>query len=243
MVHGTVDWGVTAGRATVYQLTDLAELAVRLGAIGSLDRRGDVIMVDDMEQGVARRWDISTSGSGSAVSWDSSRSRSGAYSAHLVAGDAAASAAKITHYSPYSALSAFGLECAISRAVIMSWVGLHLDLYDGANVTHFDLRWELSGSTLKYMDAAMAWQTLGTVPLSTERTLFHVFKLVGDAAKGEYARAIVNNQVFPMAGIAARVAASAILPVVFLQVELRGDSGSESQVWVDDAILTQNEPV
>jgi len=54
VAHGTPDWGVTAGARTVYQMTDLGELAVRLGSIVTHDRRGDVIFLEDFEEGMGR---------------------------------------------------------------------------------------------------------------------------------------------------------------------------------------------
>lgn len=243
MAHGTPDWGVTAGSVTTYQLTDLAELAARLGSPVTFDRRGDVIFMETFEEATLNKWQAALYGSGSSVTLSTLRARFGALSALLTAGPVADSRAALVYYSPYGVMSAFGLEAAISRNVIMKSLTFYIDLYDGVNVTSCALRWSFQGSELSYMKENGAWVSLGTVYLSTEPNVFHVFKLVVNGVSNEYARAVVNNQAFYLGGIAARVSASAILPVLFFDIDLRGDDGPESEVWVDNVIVTQNEPV
>lgn len=242
VVHGTPDWNVTAGRATTHPLTDLGELAVRLGSINNFDRRGDVIFMETFEEGTLCKWQLTEVEDGSSVTLSALRARTGALSCLLTAGGAAGSKAAITHYCPYSVLSAFGLEAAISRDVILTSLAFHLDLYDGENVTECELRWSLHDNVLSYINESGAPVPLGTVYMSTETSAFHVFKLVVDGVNNEYARAIVNDQAFSLKDIAARVTESEILPVLFFQIELKGGTDLESEVWVDNVIITQNEP-
>ena len=87
MAHGTPDWGVTAGAVTTYQVTDLGELAVRLGSPISHDRRGDVIWWDDFEC-TLNKWQTVANGAGSSVALSDARARNGRYSALLISGSA-----------------------------------------------------------------------------------------------------------------------------------------------------------
>lgn len=243
MAHGTPDWNVTAGAVTTHQLTDLGELAVRLGSINNFDRRGDVIFMETFEEASLNKWQMSLAKGGSSVTLSALRARTGGLSALLTAGPHSGSKAAMVHYCPYSVMSAFGLEVAVSRDVILTSLTFYLHLYDGAHVTEFALRWSLVDNELSYYDKNQGWPSLGTVYLSTETSLFHVFKLVGNGVSNEYVRAIVNNQAFLLTDIAARVVESEILPMIFFQIELNGGADLESEVWADNVIITQNEPV
>ena len=66
MAGETPDYGRLSAQATVFPVTDLGELAARLGSIVSHDRRGDVIWLDGFEDGLDK-WQPTTSGSGAAV--------------------------------------------------------------------------------------------------------------------------------------------------------------------------------
>ena len=52
MTHGVQDFGASSGQNSTYGLTDLGELAVRLGSPVSFDRRGDVVMMETFEDGL-----------------------------------------------------------------------------------------------------------------------------------------------------------------------------------------------
>ena len=63
MARSGPDWGLRGGKATVFPLTDMAELAARLRSIDVYDRAGDVIALDDFQSGIDQ-WEHSGSGSG-----------------------------------------------------------------------------------------------------------------------------------------------------------------------------------
>jgi len=58
MPRGYPDWGRIRKEVGIAAIGDLGELAVRLGASVVWDRRGDVVLVDSFDLGLAP-WDIS----------------------------------------------------------------------------------------------------------------------------------------------------------------------------------------
>ena len=236
------DWGALNAQKTVHEITDLGELAVRLGSIVQFDRRGDVVYMDDFEGLSLNGWKAVLSGSESKVELSTLRARSGIYSALLTAGGSDPSRAGITHYMPYPVLSAFGLEASISRDIVMGSIRFEISLFNGVTYAEFVLRWNLVNNEVSYQSATGAWIALGEIPLITENTLFHTFKLVIDGVNNNYVRVIVNNTRFLLIDVPAYTAASGIAPSLYAQINLYGDDSPDSEIWVADPIITQNEP-
>ncbi|GAH83946.1 unnamed protein product, partial [marine sediment metagenome] len=66
MPRGQPDFGMYASASTIGSVSDLAELAVRLGSINIFDRRGKVIDFDDFED-VRKGWEFELLGGATAV--------------------------------------------------------------------------------------------------------------------------------------------------------------------------------
>jgi hypothetical protein len=241
MAHGTPDWGVTAGGATVYQLTDMAELAVRLGSIVTFDRRGDVVFLDSFEDGFAH-WLTDKAGAGSLVALSRATARHNGLSARLVGGTGAAAWAQIIFQGPRPVLAGLGVEYSFNPISTIGILTLLLYLYDGTNRTLYEVHWDDATNSLRYRDANWVLQTFATnVDLLADVALFHTWKLVVNAEDQEYARLILNGSTYDLSGIPARVTADSRFPSLSAVVTVNGRAGGTSTVYIDDVILTQNE--
>ena len=89
MARGGPDYGASSARYTIFPVTDLGELAVRLGSPVAYDRQGNVIYTESFENGLAG-WDTDTSGAGASVDVSFGRGVHGAWAGRLVAGSDAA---------------------------------------------------------------------------------------------------------------------------------------------------------
>ena len=243
MAHGTPDWGITAGAVTTYQLTDLAELAVRMGSIVSFDRRGEVLFLDTFEDGLVH-WYTDFDSDDGAVDLSRAQTRYGPYSARLVAGAGGSRFALIGHRLALPSLSALGLECSFNLPGYVDYFQATINIYDGTYYSIYSVRWDDLGSRLLYTPASgpmvvlLSGQDLRILP-----TLFHTLKLVVSSDLREYARVILNGFAFDLAGVAAYSLPDNAVPYVTIELEVLGRSGENDTVYVDDVILTQNEPV
>jgi len=242
MAHGTPDWGVTAGRVTVYQLTDLAELAARLGSPVTFDRRGDVILIEDFEDGVSKL-NVSSPGTGGRVQTSALRARNGRYSCHLVCGSAVATRAAVNVHLPFAVLSHFGFEVSFAKETIIdSWEVL-VQVRDGTNLTNYHITWTEATTTLAYTNAAGLAVTIATnVDFTDFDRIFHTLKLVVDGPNGEYERLILNNRSFSLANVGAQVSASATLPQLVFEFAAVGRAAVNDEMYVGHLIVTQNQP-
>ncbi|KKM85339.1 hypothetical protein LCGC14_1290060 [marine sediment metagenome] len=240
--RGTPDYGQYAPATTIARLADLGELAVRLGSIVSFDRRGEVVWMDDFEDGIIK-WKTSAAGAGAAVTSDTVKSRNGAKSAKLVAGSDGGKQATLYHYQPFPVSSRYGVEFSFAFETSPKHIGLRLDLYDGANHYFGDIVYRPPLTRLDYEDSNADYQALTTtLDLLSDSIMFHTLKLVADWSTKKYVRLLLDNNSYDLSGIDLYSAADAVtLPQVRVRVLLAGTSGNPV-LYVDDVIITQNEP-
>ena len=237
------DWGAQSSQVTVHEVTDLGELAVRLGSIVTHDRRGDVLHLDSFEAGLGK-WAANSNGTGGAADLSIVSARNGLFAARLVAGLNGDRNAFIERYLPYPVLSGFGVEFSFSPQANVGNIQLDLELFDGVNVTSYIIRWDDVNNRLQYADDGGSFVTFATgIDLAGITTLFHTMKVVIDATTGVYNRVILDDVQYSLAGVAGQVAANARLPRLFVEIMNTGPGGTNPTLYVDDVIVTQNENV
>lgn len=242
MAHGTPDYGVTQGAATVYQVRDLGELAARLGSPITFDRRGDVVWWDDFECGF-NHWSATPVGVGATAAISTTRARNGRSSCRLTPGNVVGNTTLIEHYQPKAVLSRFGFEFSFHREAANPMIYWTLEDYDGTNYRFFEVRLNTSLNDLQYRNAAGAFVTFDdSVSIGTNPTQFNTGKLVVDPTTGRYERFILNHRTYDLDQFTAQQVASAASPTRRLQVLIESIAANNFGIYVDDVILTENEP-
>jgi len=242
MAHGTPDYGVTAGQRTTYQLTDLGELAARLGSIDTHDRRGDVIWMDGFENGIAK-WGSSLIGVGASFAASVARARNGSTSGLLKPGNGINDTSQIFHRGPIPVYSRLGFELSVSRPaeeMILSW---GIDVYDGTNLMRCQVLWRSDTDVLQYADGALGATNFATgIDLLADASLFHTGKLVVNPTSQRYQRFTLNGTTYDLSTKTPDIVADATLPHLRVAFQEEPLAVNTTGVYVDDVIVTQNEP-
>ncbi|MBF6606958.1 MAG: hypothetical protein IVW53_15430 [Chloroflexi bacterium] len=242
MAHGTPDWGATNAHQTTYSVNDLGELAARLGSPDVHDRRGDVVALDSFEDGIAR-YDFTTVGTESVGQATVQRSQHGAWSVLLRAGANPGDQVQLIASQPPIVRGRVGVEISMSIAQIPITFELHIQSYDGAKLTNFGLLWNATSLALEYNNAANTPVAFATaIDLPVNLPTWNMFKLVADLTTGQYVRAVVNNLEYDLSGFLPPQSADGRAPRVDTNVTVVGTPTTNSRVFVDDMIITQNEP-
>lgn len=218
------------------------ELAARLGSIVTFDRHGEVIWLDSMESGLAK-WAETAIGANSAIALSNASARYGYWSAKLTAGAGATAFARLDAYAAYPLLSKLGFEIAFTVDADAGSISWAMALYNGTQLVKPEVRYTPATGYLEYVDADSVWRKLATgLSLRTGDKQYHVLKLVWDTQKSEYCRVILDSVQYDMVGVAARTAADATAACLGVLVWLSSDGANISSVYIDGAIITQNEP-
>jgi len=242
MPHGTPDWWGESPTSTIHQVTDAGELAVRMGSIDSYDRRGNVIWLTTFDDGL-KSMHTATSGTGADVVLSAITAHDGAYSVKLVNGSDNSRFAEISKEVHPLVLSKVGLEFSWASIYNDQHVQAWIDYYDGTNAHRFMVRYDEALDKLQYWSAAPAWVDIETdLALLRSSTTFHTIKLVVDLTTLEYVRVLLNDIEAPLTGIAGATIVSAADPLVECIVYNEGEALENHYIWVDNVIITQNEP-
>ena len=193
MAHGHPDWGISQPRKTVYPVTDLAELAARLGSINTFDRRGDTVWMDDFEDNI-NKWNYSGSGTGWAVALSTDQALHGAKSAKLTTGNAVTNSTYIAKHHPLPVSSRLGLEISFTTDTSLSYIQFGLAYSTGTSYREASIRY-IPGEpgSLQYKDETGIWTEFATTTLPDVQSLFHTIKIVADLSSHKYTRVLLDN--------------------------------------------------
>jgi len=242
MAHGHPDYGVSGPKSTTFQLTDLAELAARMGSIVTYDRRGDVLWMDDFESANLGKWDT-TNMFGSSAALVTVAARSGDQSVRLQTAADAADNAQIVRYLPYPAASRFGFETHFSLGNNLAVYRIEMRLYDGVNYYRAQAYYDPQGNTLQIVSAEGNVVTVASgVDLLENQAMFHAMKLVVDLATREHVRLLLNNREYNLSGIGIQRITDTTAPHLRIEVYVESSADGNQDAYVDDVIITQNEP-
>jgi len=242
MPHGGPDYGVYAGKRTIYGLHDMAELAARLGSIVTYDRRGDVVLLEDFE-GAAGRWRNWQFGNlyNGAISAENARSGSFSYKLPLPAG--AISWGFIDTSIPLPVLGNMGVEFSFAGIDDIKYVTLELYSWDGAKYYYPYVEVHFVNKTLKVCDETYTLVTIDAdLPLFDWYNCWHTLKVVYDSENGKYKRLLIDGKAYDLSSYGLYWEADTERPALELVITAKNNTVLAQEIYFDDVIITQNEP-
>jgi len=242
MPHGQRDWGNIGADKVQHGLSDMAELAARLGSGNLFNREGYVIFLESFEYGLGG-WEWSKGGTYGDVFLSAEARRTGAYSCKLSAGTEAGSASLISRKLPYAVLGKFGMELSCKLHEDVADLKFRLVWHDGTYDNIFDINYTPAVDELWLTDGASGHVTIAEdLNLHPQYAPFQTFKLVADFAANEYLRIIVNEKEYDISGYTPALVETDDAKCLRVNVTLYSVKDRMGYVYVDDLIVTQNEP-
>lgn len=227
---------------TVFGQIDTGELAARLGSIASFDRRGNVIWLDDFESAVLH-WAVTAGGGGGTAAYSTAYALLGNGSCKITSGTTTNDPTKIIRPLAFPVLSKMGFELAHSYDALINTLTWRLVIYDGTTLHVAKIYWHNGTNRFYYYDENNNAQVLATgIDLNQPAHGFNVVKLVCDFSAGKYVRLIYNATTIDMSALSFYQTASATAPRMVLEFWVDGVTGQDPTVYVDNVIVTQNEP-
>jgi len=237
------DWDALTAQSTVHEVTDIGELAVRLGSIVSHDRRGDVIFIDSFEDGL-NSWSVGFSGAGGVVDLTTDWKKNGLFAVRLIGGSDVLRLANIVNSRAFPVLSRFGLEMSFRIVTTIESLNFFILLYNGTSLITGQIRWRDAEKDLQYLSSSGAFVTFATsVDLTSTQNMVHTAKIVIDVVNENYARFILNEVEYSLEDIGLNIVVDSGDARLTTLVRLNSRAGANDEVNLDDAIITQNEPV
>jgi len=242
MAHGLPDYGIAAPKVTVAGLEDMAELAARLGSPNTFERKGDVLWMDDFNDGI-HKWVVELTEDRGTVTWEGNHSRNGGFCVKLTTGDTFEDLVRILRRMPIAVVSKMGLEVSFVTHGLLGDVYFEMLLYDGTYAHNVAVYWRRADSQWIYTDAdGNEAPLLPLMKLTETDYTFHTMKLVADFTTHYFQYLIVDNTIFDMSTIPYKYGLDDTAPCFIIYIHCTNHSEDEVTVYVDDVIVTQNEP-
>lgn len=245
MARGQADFGMYAPKALGGSLSDMADLAVRLGSIVEYDRRGDVIYLDDFTTPKLRCL-TSVDGTSSVV-LDNDYSVSGGQCVLLTTQAAANKWAIIEHHIAPLVTGKHGSKIAISLYSMLEdtcWLLIQIQIFDGTYGHSPAIRLNPYAYTLEYLDENSAYQVFETdfKAESPHQSDFHNMKLVYDLDTGKYVRFLFDVLSWDLSAYSYRKYSDTRYPRHWVRHYLNPTSAYAFTVRLDNFVYTINEP-
>lgn len=242
MTRGHPDYGVGGPYAIIYPVLDIGELAARLGSPCTTDRAGNVLWYDDFE-GTIRRWAMTTYNGEGDLQHTTEAARSGAASAKLLTPTTLNKDTNMHCHRPLPRPTKIGFEVSYSMGTNINYLYLALTFNDNTGRDKFQLRYDRYQTTLAYLNSAGGYTDLpGRVSHQLLYSAWNTIKLVADYDSKKYVRALLNNFSWSLKDIPCDSDTAYYTPSLYLEVRIQNRDANQRYIYVDDVILTQNEP-
>lgn len=242
MPHGSRDWSNRSSVGQSFALSDMAELAARLGSPLAYYRSGDTVFIETFAGGMTT-WQSTAYEAGSSIALTTSVALSGPYSVHMVAGAIEDGAALVERKSAPISTGKLGFYSAFSLGVFFARIFWRIYPTDADKGYNYDIYYRLSDGQLAYRNAAGSYTEIATgIALKQDSRVFHHAKLIIDRDTHCYDRFYLDDQLYDLEGIGPWAGVGGDDPDMAVQVYMKGDEANECEVWVDNLALTMNEP-
>lgn len=242
MPSGQPDFSQGTASQEVHQVTDLGELAARTGSIVTYHRGGNVFWLDDFEASVLK-WATTFGGTGASVALSTVQARSGVQSVLLTAGSDGTRDATIDRTFGRPSGDQVGVEFSIITDSLPDIVRVFIRFFDGTNLLEFRFDIEYGNDRIRLTDSDGS-QVVVLSPLNWTGGTFvvHTFKFIVNQNTGSYVRFFYDDIVTDISSRAAPTASSSQERTFQVLIENEGDAGVNDTCYIDDVIITHNEP-
>jgi len=242
MARGQPDYGVYQPKKTGGTLADLGDLAVRLGSIVEFDRRGDIVYLDDFEDTVLKWSRLVAVGGSCLLNSDNVKSGSQAVKISTIANINS----EVNLYKSFVILGTLliGIEISICDLFPTQDFYFSYSYWDGF-VGRRARIWFNNATDTFYVDDTVRgnWTMIAHVQaMRRTEVLFYAIKLVVDFETNRYKRMLFAGKEYDLSGVVIPPAVLAGGEYFQVTVNISNTAAAAGDVWVDDFILTQNEP-
>lgn len=242
MPTGQPDYGAYASKKVLASLSDMGELAVRFGAIPSVDRKGSIILQDDFESPVFKWNTFSNLGSLAILSSESVKSGSQAVKLTTTAG--ATDFIRISRTFYAIGQEPQGIELSFSDQSQDSKLFVKVTYHDGTNRHRawFYIDFSTKKGYVQVTDGGSYEEFSDSLGFIQSIMTYHPLKIVLDFSNDKYVRAIIGSIEYDLSSYAIPEAASIQSPSILIDLESVNVSGSGTTlIYLDDVIYTTDE--
>lgn len=237
------DFGISDTFQTKHIMTDLGELAARLGAPNVFDRTGTMIWCEQFEYGL-NNWITTITGNGVEPFVMAYPYLYKPYAVELsgTIGSTGTSEIKVTLPFPYE--SPLGIEFAYNPDIRATELEVVVQIYTGTNYYSATLRFKLQDGTIDVGIQGGFYQNVYTDVLGYRLNgVYNITKFVLDLENKQYNRIMFNKYDISAKDISFHSGTSTLRPKLTLLFRLESKATYDETLLIDNIILTLDEPL
>ena len=242
MPRGAPDYSNVKVDQPLHRLTDLAELAARLGSPDVYDRAGNVVWMTNFDHGLqGTEFDVDPVASEGYVT--AARSCHGAFS--LLFDPSADEGSYVT----WGRVVQFLLTGKVATEVVLSTdaypggVKLVMHYYTGERQLGAVVFYKLSNKAWYIQAKDLGWvKILESYEIQSGPTAWHHVKLVVDTKEKRYVRLLIDRKVVLLPEYELTDEPSEDLGQLEVRFEVYGEPAYHAPAYLDTVLVTQNEP-
>lgn len=242
MPRGQPDYGIYTGTPVASGISDPGEAAARLGGINVYDRRGWTVWMDDFEA-PGLKWVPSSAGGGIDPILSTARAWHGIQSAYFSAPAAVNPSSVLGLDWPYIRQGKVGIEFWLAGYTqTPGYVRVRFLFCDGVNQGRAEVQVDFEARTVSIVAAT------GTFVVDTDTFIdipampFQPVKLVIDMDEDIYTRLLVGAREYDISAYSLLNVGPTPFRCIRGEFLLQGDVAADMHCYLDNFILTQNEP-
>jgi len=242
MARGQPDYGLYQPQFAIAGLADLGEAVARLGSINVYDRRGFTIWMDDFEAPILR-WRATYILNGQAPILSTTTSFRGVQSVYFNTPAGVNSASFLDRRFPLIRLGKAGAEFWVQGFTkTIGYFAATFYIYDGTTPNYAELLYDTNAGTISIVHAAGTTVIAANVYMYNLQYYFLPIKLVVDMDSNMYSRLIVGEREFDLSAYQLVALPASTDRYILVGFTVRGSAADDMWMYLDNFILTQNEP-
>jgi len=242
MARGQADFGMYAPKEVSASISDMGEVAARLGSIVIFDKRGDVVDFDNFEE-PNLRWIDGAIPAGGESFFSYLTCRSGSQSRFIAPNASAGAIRSLSKSYQILGTKRLGVEISLCKLMAASSLILNLWYYDGDD--RYKARAKVDANTKKVYiaDSVPDWVEVADIDtIMDEYFAFQTIKMVVDFDTKKYVRLLFINREFDISTVSLHSFGSGLTPHYSVLIENEALTVAGGGTFLDDFILTQAEP-
>lgn len=242
MARGQPDFGMYAAKTVTANLSDMAELAARLGSIVTFDRRGDVIFLEDFEAPI-----LNWTGEGDGVDDEQrlypDKAYMGSQCVYLQTSGTTDDESYIVRRFFLTPNQCYGLEARVKRVTTDARYEISMWLCIGGKVYKAKWQYDAPNNRLLFWDSTGNLKVKATeIDAGTTFEEWWPIKLVIDSLTLKYVRAIFLGTEYDLSDESMEEDDTVVPDGISLYATVITPADAQRGAFYDNIIITQNEP-
>lgn len=242
-MRGQPDYGAYAAKEVTASISDMGEVAARLGSIVVYDKRGDVVHFDNFEDAILK-WHTIVTDALCYTRFDSTHVRSGSQAVKLHTRALNGYLAGLVKAAPILVSKRVGVEISFSNISYNCFFSLELYFYDGALLHYGEVKiYPFTGKVYIWDKTETDREIADLGKHLVYAHFYNTIKLVVDFKEDKFMRLLYNLNEYDLSAYETFTEEAADVETQYLvRVRIQATSNDENDGWVDDFIFTQAEP-